>query len=541
MKPFATTLKVGSSLANLTGSWRTERPVYLDRLPPCNDACPAGENIQEWLYYAEEGDYEGAWRVIMRDNPLPAVMGRACYHSCETACNRGQLDETVGIHAVERFLGDEALKRNWPVHDIPPATGKKVMIVGSGPGGLSAAYHLTRMGHQAVIYESSAKAGGMMRYGMPAYRLPRDILDAEIARIEGMGATICLNTPIGDLVEIMNSQGFDAAFLAAGAQEARTIDIENDGSVEVLEAIKMLRDIEEGPRPPALGDRVVVYGGGNVAMDVARSARRLGAVHITAIVIESRQKMPAHEFEIKEAVEEGIEIINLRSIEKIEKNILTLETMIQDDSNWPQPTGQFETREANTLVLALGQKPNLSFLDGVEGLAVNKGVVQVNNAMMTGRDGIFAGGDMVPSSRTMTGAIGHGKKAARNIDAYLKGEKHTPGDKHEVADFKLLNTWYYADAPKSVQPTLDMIRRQSGFEEVLGNLDEINALLEARRCLSCGNCFECDNCYGVCPDNAITKLGPGKRFEFKYDYCKGCGMCAKECPCGAIKMLPEDI
>ncbi len=541
MKPFATTLDVGTSLSNLTGSWRTERPVYLDRLPPCNHACPAGENIQEWLYLAEEGDYEGAWQVIMRDNPMPAVMGRACYHSCETACNRGHLDEAVGIHAVERFLGDQAIKEGWKPKGIKPDSGKKVIVVGSGPGGLSAAYHLRRMGHKAVIYEASGKSGGMMRYGMPAYRLPRDILDVAISRIEDIGVTINLNSPVDDLPGLMASEGFDAAFLAVGAGQAKTIEIENDGSVEVIEAIRMLREIEDGAKTTVSDKSVIIYGGGNVAMDAARSVRRLGAVDITVIAVESAERMPAHEFEIREALEEGVKIVNLRSIARIENKIFTLETMVQDDANWPQPTGQLETRGADILVLAIGQKSDLGFLEGIEGLVIKNNTVHVNGAMMSGRDGIFAGGDMVPSAKTMTAAIGDGKKAAKNIDAYLRGETYTAPEKHEIVDIGMMNTWYYADAPKAVQPNLDMIRRQSGFEEVLGNLNDTNALLEARRCLSCGNCFECDNCYGVCPDNSITKLGAGNRFEFKYDYCKGCGMCATECPCGAIKMVPEDI
>jgi len=180
-------------------------------------------------------------------------------------------------------------------------------------------------------------------------------------------------------------------------------------------------------------------------------------------------------------------------------------------------------------------------LEGVPGLEVTGGVVKVAANMMTGHDGIFAGGDMVPAERNVTVGIGHGKQAARHIDAWLRGEKHVPAPQHEVANFEKLNPWYYADAPKTVRPMLDIIRRQSTFDEVQGGLDESNALFEARRCLSCGNCFECDNCYGVCPDNAVIKLGPGKRFEFNYDYCKGCGMCVAECPCGAIKMEAEEI
>jgi 2-oxoacid:acceptor oxidoreductase delta subunit (pyruvate/2-ketoisovalerate family) len=215
--------------------------------------------------------------------------------------------------------------------------------------------------------------------------------------------------------------------------------------------------------------------------------------------------------------------------------------MILDARGFPQPTGELETLAADSVVLALGQDVDLSLLEGVPGLELKDGVVQVGADMMTGHAGIFAGGDMVPAERTVTVAIGHGKKAARHIDAWLRNACYAPPPKHEPATFERLNTWYYADAPKTVLPVLDIVRRQSSFDEVVKGLDESNALYEARRCLSCGNCFECDNCYGVCPDNAVIKLGPGKRFRFNYDYCKGCGLCAAECPCGAIRMVAEEI
>jgi 2-oxoacid:acceptor oxidoreductase delta subunit (pyruvate/2-ketoisovalerate family) len=225
----------------------------------------------------------------------------------------------------------------------------------------------------------------------------------------------------------------------------------------------------------------------------------------------------------------------------VEEGELTVEKMVLDEKGFPQPTGEIETLAADSLVLALGQDVDLALLDGVPGLEVKDGVVQVAPNMMTGYAGVFAGGDMVPSERTVTVAVGHGKKAARHIDAWLRGETYAPPPKHELASFDKLNGWYYADAPKTVRPTLDLARRKSTFEEVQKGLDETNALYEARRCLSCGNCFECDNCYGICPDNAVIKLGPGNRFRFNYDYCKGCGVCAKECPCGAIAMVPEEI
>jgi 2-oxoacid:acceptor oxidoreductase delta subunit (pyruvate/2-ketoisovalerate family) len=537
-KPFAITLDPGSSLANHTGTWRTERPVYVDRLPPCNNACPAGEDIQGWLYYAESGEYERAWRELTKNNPLPALMGRVCYHPCEEVCNRGKLDETVSIHAVERFLGDQATKLGWKFAVSAAPTGKHVLVVGAGPSGLSAAFHLSRLGHRVTIREAGPLAGGMMRFGIPKYRLPRDVLDAEIQRILDMGIRLELNTRVDDIASALREGGFDAAFLAVGAHVGKRTEIPAPDATRILDAVSVLRGMETGA-PPQLGRRVVIYGGGNTALDVARTAKRLGATEALVVYRRTREQMPAHDFELQEALDEGVMVRWLNTIKRVDDTTFTVEKMKLDADGFPQPTGEFETIEADTLVLALGQDVDLSLLDKVPGLTIANGVVKVDSNMMTGFPGIFAGGDMVPSERTVTVAVGHGKKAARNIDAWLRGAAAAVAEKHAAASFDALNSWYYADAPKTVQPALDVIRRQSNFDEVQGGLDESNALYEARRCLSCGNCFECDNCYGVCPDNAVIKLGPGKRYEINYEYCKGCGLCAAECPSGAIKMEAE--
>ena len=538
--PFAITLDVGSSLANQTGTWRTSRPVYVDRLPPCNNACPAGENIQSWLYHAESGDYETAWRTLTADNPMPAVMGRVCYNPCEGACNRAQIDEAVGINSVERFLGDVAIRNGWAFAPPPAESGKRVLVVGAGPSGLSAAYHLRRMGHAVEIHEAGPFAGGMMRFGIPKYRLPREVLEAEVKRITDLGVVLKLNTKVDRIVDSMKTGRFDAAFLAVGAHIGKRAYIPAGSAAKVLDAVTLLRSME-GEDRPLLGRRVVVYGGGNTAIDAARTAKRLGATEAIIVYRRTRDRMPAHDFEVEEALQEGIMVKWLSTIKRVDEGALTVEKMQLDEKGFPQPTGEFETLAADSLVLALGQDVDLSLLDGVPGLAIKDGTVQVGPNMMTGYAGIFAGGDMVPSERTVTVAVGHGKRAARHIDAWLRGQAFAGPEKHELASIDKLNAWYYADAPKTVRPMLEVARRQDTFEEVQGGLDETNALYEARRCLSCGNCFECDNCYGICPDNAVIKLGPGQRFKFNYDYCKGCGLCAQECPCGAIKMVPEEI
>ncbi len=542
-KPFAITLDVGSSLANKTGSWRTERAVYVDRLPPCNHACPAGEDIRQWLYDAEEGGegYERAWRKIMEDNPFPAIMGRVCYHPCETSCNRAELDEAVGINSVERFLGDEGIKHGWKVEFESEPSGKRVLVVGAGPSGLAAAYFLTQLGHAVTIREAGPMTGGMMRFGIPKYRLPRDVLDAEVDRILALGVELELNSKVTDVVEAIDEGGFDAAFLAVGAHIGKRAYIPAGTAAHVLDAVSMLHSLETGEKP-LLGRRVAVYGGGDTAMDAARTAKRLGAEEAVIVYRRTREAMPAHDIEVEEAEEEGVLMRWLTTIKRADEGKLVLERMELDETGFPQPTGEMDELEADALVLALGQECDLSLIDGVADIEVTDGVVKVGPNLMTGHPGVFAGGDMVPAERSVTVAIGHGKQAARHISAWLDGAAYEPPPDPELAGFDKLNTWYYSDAPRSRRPRLDVVRRQDTFEEVVQGYDESNALFEARRCMSCGNCFSCDNCFGVCPDNAVLKLGkPGEQYAIDLDFCKGCGLCVAECPSGAIQMVPEEI
>jgi NADPH-dependent glutamate synthase beta subunit-like oxidoreductase len=541
-KPFAITLETGTSLANKTGSWRTERPVYVRNTAPCAGGCPAGEDPQAWLYHAEEGEYERAWRAIVAVNPLPAVMGRVCYHPCETACNRAQLDEAVGINSVERFLGDEAIRNGWSVAVTATPTGKRVLVVGAGPSGLAAAYHLALLGHEVEIHEAGSAAGGMMRFGIPRYRLPREILDAEIDRILALGVTLHCNRRVDDLAGLLRDGAFDAAFVAVGAHLGKRAYIPAGSAARMLDAVAMLHDME-GAGAPRLGRRVAVYGGGNTAFDAARTAKRLGAEEAIVVYRRTRDRMPAHDSELEEALQEGVKVKWLSTVRHADGGRLTLERMELDDSGFPQPTGELEELEADSLVLALGQESDLTLLERVEGVEIADGVVHVGQNLMTGRPGVFAGGDIVPAERTVTAAVGHGHVAARGIDAWLRGMPYAADPAGKSATFDALNPWYYDDAPRTVRPTIEAARRASTFEEVKSGLDASTALFEARRCLSCGSCFACDNCYGVCPDNAVIKLDGNAAYAYAFDldYCKGCGLCMEECPCGAIEMEPEPI
>jgi len=522
-----------------TGPARQTRPVYVDLLPPCNAACPAGENVQAWLGHLKAGRYEQAWRQLVRDNPLPAIHGRVCYHPCETSCNRTQLDSAVSIHAAERFLGDLALAEGWS-HDPPaPSTGKRVLVVGAGPSGLSAAYHLATRGHQVEVRDAFGEPGGMMRYGIPAYRLPRDVLDGEVARIAALGVRFTLDHRVEDVTAERRDGGFDAVFVAVGAHLSKRVDIPARDAGRIVDAVSFLHTVAAGGRP-VVGRRVAVYGGGNTAMDAARVARRLGADETVIVYRRTRAQMPAHPEEAADAETEGVRINWLRTITAFDGPELTVEAMELDEAGRPRPTGRLETLAADTVILALGQESDSGFLRRVPGVELaGDGTVQVSSDMMTGAPGIFAGGDMVPAERTVTVGVGHGKKAARNIDAWLRADASGPAAKHAVAEFDALHLWYFGDAPQRRQPELPVDARVAGFGEVVGGLSAEQARFEAARCLSCGNCFECDGCLGACPEDAVVKLGVGNRYRFDYDRCTGCGTCFEQCPVHAIEMVPD--
>ena len=409
-------------------------------------------------------------------------------------------------------------------------------MVGGGPSGLAAAYFLKMHEHDVTVYESHQKPGGMMRYGVPSFRLPRRTIDAEIKRIEDLGVKIVCQKKIINLQEEINS--FDAIYLAMGTCKASKTDMEIRNNPNVIDAVDLFRKLEDGiANDFNLGKKVFVYGGGNTAIDAARTALRLGAQSVKIIYRRTINNMPAHETEINEALAEGIEILCLRTISRINGNNVFVDKMDYDAENdILSKSGESEILCADCVIFAIGQSVDKDVFCCIDGIEISEnGVIATDKHMMTGARGIFAGGDVASGKRTVTNAIGQAKKAARCIDAYLRGNEPVHNVKNEIANFKKLNTSYFERNP---------IINVSKYDDISLNEKDISytkkeIIAEATRCFSCGNCFHCDNCYIYCPDNAVVKRSDGN-LEIDYDYCKGCGICAVECPCGAIKMVQND-
>lgn len=523
-----------------TGPLRSRRPVYMDFMPPCNSACPAGQNIQAWMAHAQSGNYFEAFQTILEDCPFPAVLGRVCVKPCETGCNRNHVEETVNIHAVERYIGDEAIAQKWAPRFEATATGKRVLVVGAGPGGLAAAYHLARLGHEVEVFDAGQQPGGLLWSGIPEYRLPKEVLNAEIDRIVKMGVKIRLNYKVGDLETEKKAGNFDAVYLSIGAQIIQQEGFTRDDSVLITDAFGFFRDAKLN-NSPYVKKKVVVYGGGKLALYLSRILKRYGS-EVSVYFPGDKKMMPAYDYETDDAMAEGVEVQLYRSISKVENKQVVLEKN-KVEKNKAIGTGEFETVDADVLILANKQESDSGFIRSITGMKVNEdGTVVIDAQRMTGVEGIFAGGDMLPGeNRSATIAMGHGKKAAKYIHGYLTGVPYQKPDKHPTASFRKLHMWYKTDAPLVEQDKLAPAVAVKSFDEVISGLTEKEARFEAQRCLSCGNCFECDGCFGACPEDAIIKLGKGNRYKFNYDACTGCAVCYEQCPCHAIEMIPEPV
>lgn len=538
-----------STLLNKTGTWRSVRPVYVSKLAPCRQNCPAGVNIPAYFNLVRHGRLAEAWELIRQDNPLPAVCGRVCYHPCEEHCNRGQFDETVSINAVERVVGDHGLN----LADREPAVtamGPRVAVVGSGPAGLSCAYHLARLGNGAAIYEATSSVGGMLALGIPEYRLPRDVLRAEIASIERMGVKIVTGVRVGSELPLRSlfEQGFRAVFLAIGAHRAIAPQLLGLDKAGVLDAIGFLRQVNANQKVP-LGRRVAVIGGGNVAIDAARCARRLGSDQVTILYRRSRDEMPAHAAEIESAEVEGVrlqflvvptEVLGEGRVMGLKCQRTTLGDPDASGRRTPRPVPDSEfTVEVDTVIVATGQTPDVAPFVREE-LALNaNGTIRVDESTLaTSRPGVFAGGDATTGPARVVDAIAAGKRAAHSIHRYLVGQlAQAESDGRPTVGFGDLNLDYFQPVPRVKGQELPPDDRLRGFSEVSLPLSADEAQRESERCFSCGLCNGCDNCWLYCPDLAVSRQG--SVYSINYDYCKGCGVCVVECPRSAIRVEEE--
>lgn len=559
----------GSTEVIKTGTWRARLPRHVSAPSPCHAACPVNGDIAHWIGRARERDFRGAWEILTRNNPFPAVAGRVCHHPCETACNRQGYDEPLSICKLERHVGDLALEEGWTYPAPAIERSERVAIVGGGPSGLSAAYHLRRRGYAVTIYEAQARLGGLMRDGIPAYRLPRDVLDGEIGRIVALGVTVRCGEAIDSPQDFAAlREAYDAVYVAAGARRAKRLPQLDYAQPWVVGAAAWLAQANAG-NVPALGKRIVVIGGGSAAIDVARSARRAGH-EVTMLALEPRAQMPAQRAEVEEALEEGVRLVDGASLVHARADAAGRPTLECVRVNFiagaergrfrVEPIEGSEFRlEADAIVPSIGQDPELAPF--AQALSCEGALLPVDAQQATQAPGVYAGGDVSSMARFVTEAIGMGKRAAISIDRALSekagravdpdedgavplrerlaGER-MPGlgiDVRRLVGLDSIATFYYPQAPRAPEARLPAGERIGDAEVQLG-FDLERALAEAQRCFSCGTCISCDNCFHYCPDLAIRRL-PDGGYEVDGDYCKGCGICVRECPTGSMEMIEE--
>ncbi|MBO0827173.1 MAG: FAD-dependent oxidoreductase [Streptosporangiales bacterium] len=532
-----------------TGNFRFFRPVYKDKTPPCNNACPTGEQIQKYLDFVKHERFLDGYLTILEDNPMPSVTGRVCYHPCETACNRKDHDEPIGIRNVERYLGDYGLQlpENPIKAELPELGDKTVAIVGSGPGGLGCAYHLRRLGYRSVIFEAMSKPGGMLRGGIPHWHLPEEILDAEIAKLLDLGGIeIRCNTRMGEDVGWDELRNYDAAFLAVGQDVGRRLSVDGADLRGVGGALEFLREAGMG-RPVKAGKRVLVIGGGNTASDAARSAVRIGGGTSTIVSLESADELLIVPEDLKQARDEGIEFKPNTSVVRFlgENGVLTgavlCEARLEKDEHGnvvPQhvPGTEYEV-SCDSVLIAIGQT---QVLDWLPAELMERGLVKADEYGRA-QGHVFVGGDVTRGPAMVVDALGDGKRAARNIDVVLRGEGLAPPPEVEVMPYERLNTAYFKHAPRIEAPMASPAeRRRDQKVEVTLAYSKEQAVAESDRCMSCGVCNGCDNCYIVCPDVSVMRdTRENGHYSIRTTYCKGCLVCVQECPTGCLEKVPE--
>ena len=531
------------------------RPQHVEKQPPCAEFCPNHNQIRKMLVKIQKAEayempyeqaFEEALQIFLETTPFPSVCGRVCPHPCETDCNRKEKEGAVSINKVERFIGDFGLEKGIkPKKLTDEVRSEKIAVVGGGPGGLSCAYQLARRGYPVTVFEAFPKAGGMLRYGIPDYRLPQNILDAEINRIADMGVEIKLGTSVGNDISMDDiRKEYKATFVALGAHKGLKLRIEGEDAPNVFTGTDFLHRVNAGEKVD-VGNKVVVVGGGDTAVDAARVARRLGA-ESTVLYRRTLEEMPAIDEEIKGAEEEGVKIDLLAAPLEIYTNdgkatgmkCQRMELGEPDDSGRRRPVpieGDTYDIEFTTLIAAISQAPDFGPFDS---LIEGRNWIQVDQKQKTKEDGLFSGGDDVNLGLVID-AIYHGRMAANAIHEMISGEAMSfgPPDIGKIRPDKLMLA-HYEDSPRLEPKEMASEERLKDMQaEIVSTFTQDEAIHEAKRCMSCGMCFDCGNCWSFCQDNAVKKpLVPGEPYTFKLEFCNGCKKCAENCPCGYIEM-----
>lgn len=545
--PMAVSLKSAREL--VTGNWRTFRPIWMTRPSPCNIDCPAGTDVRAYLQHAAEGNLEAAWRTILEHNPLPGICGRVCYHPCERNCNRAGLDGPVAVHAIERAVGDEARRLKLRVERPSPSNhARNVAIIGAGPAGISCAYHLALRGHLPTLFDAMPEAGGMLRYGIPPYRLPREVLDAELETLWDLGVGFQGHARFGESLHWEDLNSFSAVFVAVGAHKSKDARVQGDELPGVRSGLDFLRAANIG-REPGIEGPVVVIGGGNTAMDAARTALRLGASAVTVAYRRSREHMPAHPDEIAQAETEGIrflfEVAPVKFVDgaghlaAIELQRMRLGAPDASGRPRPEPMPGSEFRiDAAHAFTAIGEDVDLDpFVPVIDTLS---GRFYADQWGRTTLPAVFAGGDAATGAGMVVNAIGSGRLAAEAIDAWLAGRDPVELGHAERVGAGEVNLFYFRSTPRARQAHLANEHAVRSMREVVQGLDARAVVREALRCMTCGSCVECDNCLIFCPDAAVSHDPREGTYTVDVLHCKGCGICVAECPRGAIVLAPEE-
>ncbi len=551
--------KIGARVGGRGAQTSTQRPQYSAKMPPCTNACPSAEDIRGYLMnIAQSEDYnksyddtfQEAWYTITDKNPFPAVMGRVCPHPCETECNRKDKDVAVGINNMERIIGDYGIQNNLPLKKLDGKTRSgKVAVIGAGPSGLSCAYQLARRGYSVTVFEMFDKGGGMLRFGIPIYRLPDDVLDAEIQKIADLGVEIKYNSKIGKDISFDDlKKEYRAMYISIGAHTGWEMNIPGEDAPNVWTGADYLHRISKGEKVDT-GNKVVVIGGGDTAIDAAMTSLRLGA-DVTILYRRTRNEMPAIDHDITLAEEEGItfeflaapiEIITNGDSTAKEIKCQRMELGEPDASGRRRPVpieGSEFTVDVTSVISSIGQAPDY---EGLENFKNDRGWITADEEGKTGTDGVFAGGDVTVGLGIATEAIGLGRTTADAIDQFLSDIQPEKDPELPVVRSDKMALHHYAAAERNKEKVVPPEERKTNFDEIRFALDQEQAIAEAKRCMSCGRCFDCDNCFTYCSDSAVKKLSKdnpiGEHYEFHLDTCQGCKKCAEECPCGFIDMI----